>query len=884
MSHIEENTDNKAAPNEPERHNDNNNGINGGENVVNGQRQRDRQPEVSTEVSKEAVGGGDADRDKKHELAKSAAAQKSTTSAENGVNRWKETVKRWSGDWLGRWARNWGRGENLTGLLIALLLGVVLLIMVRFPIKFDLTSTHINTLSKASKTLVSDLRDPMRIKVFVSPNLPPPFNTLEQSLRDVLNEYRQAAGTNFYYTFYKINEKQADADPTIQENIDLAKSYNIYPQSIQTIEKDEVKLVNVYSGLVIEYGNVIERIDFIADSEALEYRFSSIFKKVTDKVNTLLSMQENIRMTLYLGDDFVELSPLFGIGGLGKLVGEIKDMIEELGRENYSKLDFEYNAETVADDQQAYLAELGVQTYPWNDFSANGRNYEAGIGTAFILVEHEGRSEVLELISREELIQITDRGLERGTRYQIVPSEVIKDRLDGLVNNILEITPPLSYLKGNGSVDFVQGDYQVSPQQTQDIASAANFSAVLGSRYKLVGVDLADLTPQLYPVFMLAGVKEPLTEYELFLIDQYLMKGGSLVVFHDSFKEEQAAGGGGVPTWVKNETGIERLIEHYGVRIDPSIVMDKVSFVSRTQNQNSSASTEQQVYYVPLIENQNINAKLPYLNNVKGIFFIAGSPLFPDEEVLTANDITTERLFSSSVQSWNVSDDVTLVPYLIQPPNEEEDNYTSFDLAYVLKGSFPSYFKGKDIPEREFSEKVSESEDDHGHSHGDGHDHSGEEFGLEAEEDHAEDEVVPAPKAVQQFSEQAEPTTIVEQAPESSQIFVIGSSEIIKNNVVDNAGRLPNAVMLLNTIDALNGDIDWARMRSKGQRVNPLDIRVSGEGGLVVWWKRPTFIKAINLVGLPAVVVLFGLWMYLRKARIKRRVAEHFSALARKKQ
>lgn len=93
-------------------------------------------------------------------------------------------------------------------------------------------------------------------------------------------------------------------------------------------------------------------------------------------------------------------------------------------------------------------------------------------------------------------------------------------------------------------------------------------------------------------------------------------------------------------------------------------------------------------------------------------------------------------------------------------------------------------------------------------------------------------------------------------------IFVVTSSELLKNTLLDEAGKGANATFVLNVIDALNGRNDIAVMRSKKQRFNPL--HETGARG-------KAFVKSFNIAGLPAVVVIFGAAVgFARRSRKKR--------------
>ncbi len=66
-------------------------------------------------------------------------------------------------------------------------------------LRLDLTENQIYTLNPASRAAVTDLQDPIMVKVFISPDMPAPFHTLGEQLTDVLSEYAAASGGNLTY-------------------------------------------------------------------------------------------------------------------------------------------------------------------------------------------------------------------------------------------------------------------------------------------------------------------------------------------------------------------------------------------------------------------------------------------------------------------------------------------------------------------------------------------------------------------------------------------------------------------------------------------------------------------------------------------------------------
>ena len=91
---------------------------------------------------------------------------------------------------------------------------------------------------------------------------------------------------------------------------------------------------------------------------------------------------------------------------------------------------------------------------------------------------------------------------------------------------------------------------------------------------------------------------------------------------------------------------------------------------------------------------------------------------------------------------------------------------------------------------------------------------------------------------------------------------------MIQDTVLEAEGRSPNAIFVMNVIDHLNDRDDVAQMRSKQQRLNPLE-----ETGPA--WR--TMVKAFNIVGLPLLVVLAGLAVWLRRLARKRRIEQMFA-------
>jgi hypothetical protein len=174
---------------------------------------------------------------------------------------------------------------------------------------------------------------------------------------------------------------------------------------------------------------------------------------------------------------------------------------------------------------------------------------------------------------------------------------------------------------------------------------------------------------------------------------------------------------------------------------------------------------------------------------------------------------------------------INLNPMYHNPP-ESDDGFEQKPMAAIIEGSFPSYFSGKEIPEKE----VLESDD-------------GEDADLQEEPGLDSDEKAPA------VPEITSDGGILEKS-KPARVFLIGTGEMLRDNILDDDGTSTNSMLLMNMIDTLNGHEDTAMMRSKTQSHNPLD----GTSALA-----KTVVKSINIAGLPILVVAFGMIVWMRR-------------------
>jgi len=351
--------------------------------------------------------------------------------------------------------------------------------------------------------------------------------------------------------------------------------------------------------------------------------------------------------------------------------------------------------------------------------------------------------------------------------------------------------------------------------------------------------------PETIDTFIIAGAKEPFSDWELFQIDQFLMKGKSLAVFVETYNEiqqnsNQQMFGASQPVYLPINTGLEKLLDHYGAKVKKSYVMDEECFV----NQDPTAG-EMPIYFAPTIKDENINHKLDFLKNIKVLQMIKVSPVEIDKEKTDANKLEVTQLFSSSKDSWEMAGQINLTPWMIRPPANPLEKKI-IPLAYLIEGEMPSYFADKPVPEKP-KEELPEEE--------------GQEEGVEAEAEVEQEQPV-----VEESIVKDRVGVLAKGNP--GRILLIGSGDILKDNILDDQGRSPNSVFLLNSFDYLNNREEIAVMRSKNQRFNPLrDTKAAIR----------TLVKIFNIAGVPILFLLFGFYIWIRRKAKKRMIQNLFS-------
>lgn len=192
--------------------------------------------------------------------------------------------------------------RNQSIVLVMIVLGFVAVFNYLASKKFwraDLTENKMYSISDASKSLLKDLDDIVKINVYFSKNLPANLKKLEADVNDLLAEFKAFSGKNLLITW---------EDPTESEDVKRkVKALGIPEIQMQTYEKDKAQVINGFLGLAVLYADKKEIMPVIQNMTNFEYDLAQcimkVFRTETPKIavlktDTMPYFDQNMRMQM----------------------------------------------------------------------------------------------------------------------------------------------------------------------------------------------------------------------------------------------------------------------------------------------------------------------------------------------------------------------------------------------------------------------------------------------------------------------------------------------------------------------------------------------------------------------------------------------------------
>jgi ABC-2 type transport system permease protein len=342
-------------------------------------------------------------------------------------------------------------------------------------------------------------------------------------------------------------------------------------------------------------------------------------------------------------------------------------------------------------------------------------------------------------------------------------------------------------------------------EMQQPLSAWQQVGEFLRQEYEVRAMDLSTgRVPADVDVLMVIAPQN-MTDLERFAIDQYLMRGGSVVVASGhTMVPDQFTGSLGVQPV---QGGLDDVLTSYGVTIEQALVLD-------LQNEpfpvpevvDVGGFPVQQITLIDYpffvdVRPDGMASDSPIISNLPAVTLNWASPVTVDEEKNADREVTP--LLQSTTDSWtqshtNIQPDFALYPELGFPVSGEQQSYT---LAVSIQGVFESVFKDQ-----------------------------------------------PPPSAAGEEGASQEPLAVIESSPETARLVVIGSAEFLDDKIFELSSsitpdRYLNSLLFLqNAVSWCTEDLDLLSIRSSG---TPAHLLLPMTESQQSFWEVANYVVAV---------------------------------------
>ena len=668
----------------------------------------------------------------------------------------------------------WGRGPRARARRIGAVLGVVLvaanaiaLDLWLAPIgraRIDMTEDGMYSLSSSTKDIVQALDERLLIRGYFSEKTHPLLAPLVPQLRDLLDEYRVAGGD-------KVRVEIVDPTESDERRAEAKERFNIDATPLPFESNVEQSVVNAYFTIAIEYGDqhvvlglrelIQERRRGVEETEVTlknpEYQLTSSIKKVVSGFSSLDTLFASAPQPIRL---LAILSPKTLPDAWKDAPDKLKKVADELAKDSKGKFTYSLVEPKLASQPTDPAARAAAEAEAIELRRKYGAQGQRDLFTGQIVYFHL----VLDMGDRVEVVQPPQDASEAAFREAITAA--LKRGSPGFRKVVGMWVPPAPppMMFGEGAPP-----QRVPPPQTFEVLQEA-----LAAGYEVKPVGLDARVPDDVQVLVLcgpSGLDAKAAEH----VDQFVMRGGALVVLGGRFRLAPSPQGLGLE---KVTTGLEAVLDKWGIKISEELVLDKKSeaFIGQRRRQLPDGSFTREIQQSPYamlvkITGNQLGTSV-IASGLPGSVMSWASPVSAEAKVGDKADDGERRidvLLRSSDEAWTTKSteanpDWDKYPEGGLPGPTAEDPRSAQTLAVAVVGAFPSGVAQK-----------------------------GAEAGAEA---------ATTPGSPEQ-------PRLLERSPASTRVVVFGSSSFASDDVVRLAQQF-NWDLVVSNIQLVQNAVDWA--------------------------------------------------------------------------
>ena len=705
--------------------------------------------------------------------------------------------KRWS---KGEQTQRYRRGMVVMAVLIgANLVALNVWLYPLYGLRVDLTAQREYSLSETTRDMLGGLTEPLLIRGYFSERTHPLLAPLVPRIEDMLREYQIASRGMIELDLIDPAddpEKEAEANQT----------YGIQPMAFQVTDRYEASVINSYFQLLIRYGDqhvVLSFEDLIevqpGRSGQVEVGLRNLEYDLTRSVKKVLYGFQSVDAVLAAMDEPVQLTVFVTPDSLPEWLAEAPATIEKVAREIAAGSNGKFTYQIInpdAPDSPITRQQL------WDHYGLQP------IAVSFFSDQTYYLHMVLQIEDAGQLLYPTGTLSEADVRTTI--ESALKRTSTGFLKVVGIWTPPsLPTQDMFGQIQEPLSSWRTVPEYLRE-------------NYEVRSIDLTQEVPADVDVLVVIA-PQAMSDRERFAIDQYLMRGGAVVV---------AAGNYGIAldyftgslALQPLEENLREVLAHYGIEVEASLVMDPQNerfpqYVTRQVGgfQVREIQAIDYPFFVD-IRSGGMDRESPIVSNLTAVTLNWASPLVVDEAANAERQV--DVLLRSSEQSW-LRTNTDIQPNFELYPDlgfAREGEAQSYPLAVAVQGAFESYFKGQPAPAPEPTGEA------------------GWESAL------------------------GEPAAgVIETSPESARLVVIGSAEFVDDLIFSISSSLSRD-RYLNTLQFVQNVVDWSvedldllEIRSRGTTTRLLSPMTESQQSL---WEGTNY--GVALLALVAIGVVWN--------------------------
>lgn len=411
-------------------------------------------------------------------------------------------------------------------------------------LRVDVTEGRLYSISDPTRELLRQLDEPLLIRGYFSARTHPLLSPLEPQLRDLIREYQEAGRGRVRVEFI---------DPATEPELEREANerFGIRPSPFQVADRYQSSLVNAYFHVVVQYGTEFAALDF---SDLIEVRTATSGETEVMLRNPEFDITRAVRDVLY---DYRAGGDLFaGIEAPVEFIGYVSD------DERLPPALAAYRRAVVETLQTAQDASAGKFSYRFIDPEAGGGELASQISErwgftpmAAAVDSDESFYFYFTLADKQQIVRLPTDDVDPGG-FRLALDSGLKRFARNFTRSVALAVP--------------DRDEQLAVHGLAG-PSFANLERAITRDYNLLREDLGDgqVTPEADILLVIAP--RNLDAASLFAIDQFLMRGGTIVLATSPFSVGRHQGRLELLSW---ESGLDKWLAHHGIAIGRHLVAD----------------------------------------------------------------------------------------------------------------------------------------------------------------------------------------------------------------------------------------------------------------------------------------------------------------------